>query len=222
MLKSWISGTVAIAVVLTGATGHALQVDRVGLKAGGTVSQFHEGSVWSSGSGRHVGFAGGAFVEVPVSRSVVFQPALVFVRRAATFCDRPATLTGELTVVDELYMRRDYLELPLLLRFNWAPSSKFLPAIVAGPVFGRVLSAVVTEDGADATAYFDVNGAIEMSQKGRSDFALAIGLGITRQIPGVFVGLDVVYRRGISGVDNGVPGGYFKADGFDATMSLAF
>ncbi len=210
-----------MALALAATTASAAQVDGIGIKVGVTSSHMHLGDAAYQSSGSATGLVVGPFADVALSRSIAFQPALVFVRRGGTFRDLPSSLTGTLGEIQELVLRRDYLELPLLLRYNSSWSHAFSPSLIAGPAIGWVLAYKVEEDGRDLTQQFTENRLLPR-KGGGFDFALVLGVGITRVQGGRKFTLDAVYRMASDGTRSEAVGSAFDADGIDVTLGVRF
>ena len=72
---------------------------------------------------RHRGFVGGALLVVPINRRVGFEPELLYTMKGAESTNQAGTGAFKL----------NYVELPLLVRYEVEPSSGFRPFFVAGP-----------------------------------------------------------------------------------------
>jgi len=204
-VKSAVVFTLFVLLVPTLASS-AVEIDSIGVKAGVTVSQMRHSSYRGS-SESVTGFVGGPFVNVAVSNSIVIQPSVIYAQRGGVYHDLSDMLWGGLAEVDELTISRDYLELPLLLRYNFQSNDLVSPSLVFGPVGSWVLASEILEDG---VPYPD--------ESGEFDISVLLGLGLMRKFDGVEFSLDISYRRALTG------SGYsdFKADGIDLMLGVGF
>lgn len=196
--------------------------ESIGVKVGATTTHMHSSDPAYGDSESAIGLVAGPFVDLPLSRWLALQPALVFARRGGTYHDLPSSLTGSLGEVDELTIRRDYLELHLLLRCRLQPDSAWSPSLVAGPALGRVLSYKVVEDGWElgTQAGDDPNPVPRAS--GGYDTALVLGVGLDRVHGAKRLSLEAVFRMASGGPRSDAPANGFEADGLDVTLGVRF
>ncbi|MDF1543990.1 MAG: porin family protein [bacterium] len=93
-----------------------------------------------------IGFHGGAFLTYDLSPSLSIQPELLFSVKGAT--------SGG--IFQLLNWSANYVEVPVLLKFNLSPISSLRPTIYAGPSFSYLMSAeldVIFVDPLDVTDY---------------------------------------------------------------------
>ncbi len=133
-----------------------------------------------------------------------------------------SSLTNTEVEADELVLRRDYLELPLLLRYNGPWHEKLPLTLIAGPSLGRVLAYDVEEDGQDLTRLVTEGGVEIDRESGGYDLSLVLGAGFTHTLRGRQLTLDAVYRMASDGTSSDAPGSSFAADGIDVTLGLRF
>jgi len=101
----------------------------------------------SSSSGYTAGFAGGLFLIIPLSDRFSFQPELLFVQKGGSEAD---DFTGDDDFFDDAdeseegSITLNYIELPLLARFNLPLDGEALPYVVAGPSLGYLLGADIS------------------------------------------------------------------------------
>ncbi|MBK7771222.1 MAG: hypothetical protein IPI48_12075 [bacterium] len=108
MLVATLSMVLALAATAAGAA----QFEGIGIKVGATSSHMRLDGPGYGSSKANTGLVIGSFADVALSASVVFQPALVFVRRGGTYHDLSSSLTNTQVGADELVLRRDYLNCP--------------------------------------------------------------------------------------------------------------
>jgi hypothetical protein len=161
-------------LAMAGATS-AQTMTSAGVKAGAVVTSVpNAGEVLDQISGvpsvdvsSKIGLAGGGFVEFSFTESFSFQPELLFVMKGAKL-DLP---TDAGTVTASI----NYLEFPLLARYNTSLSDTLDGFLLVGPSFGVKVGTNSEFDGSGGTVDLDLNPAIRSR-----DFGLAVGGGIER------------------------------------------
>ena len=162
-----------------------------------------------------MGVAAGVFATFEKSERFAYQPEILYMQVGDEGGFNQETQT----------LKLDYVQVPLLLRFDFAPTNKYHPYFVFGPAVGMLVGATEASkvEGADAeldeyqepdaTAGLDGESEIDV----RSDFFLFdVGLvaGIGGEIFQVFednaVGIEVRYNLGILDLDE------FTADNVSA------
>lgn len=121
MRRLW-AFTIAAAFLVVAASGVDAQM-RLGAKAGVTFSNVSFDPDEPDAESL-TAFSGGAEVQIPLGATgLVLQPELLFTRKGTEFSD--AESTGKLKL--------DYIEIPVLLRFN-IPAQSVAPFLYGGPV----------------------------------------------------------------------------------------
>ena len=146
----------------------------MGLKAGVNFGSFI-GSAAGSPSTR-AGFTGGGFLTYSIVRQLSIQPELYFTMKGGKRL--PNT-------IDEEKWELNYLEIPLLLKFNFPTESMVSPSVFAGPQLGFPLSAFYNEQ--DVMDY--VKG---------TEFSLAFGAGVKYKLKTVSLTFDARYVLGLT------------------------
>lgn len=211
---------VALAICFTAATA-APQVS-FGVKAGATVAHMHADDWHYESSESTTGIVAGPFAEVALSQAMTFQAAVVYARRGAKFRDLPGSLTGTLGEVHQLDLRRDYLEMQTLFRYDGPWRSRLPVFLVAGPAIGWVLDYEVMEDGREIGHPQAEHDGWAPRPSAGYDLALVLGAGITHSQWGKQCTLDLVYRLASEGPRGNALGNGFVADGLNATLGLRF
>ena len=184
----------------------AVEIGTIGIRAGASVSHMRHDSYRGS-SESITGFIGGAFVNIAVSNKLIIQPSISYAQRGGVYHDLADMLWGGQARVDELVINRDYLELPVLFRYNFQANDSLWPSLVFGPVGSWVLTSELLEEGGP---YPDESGGFDVSMQ--------LGLGLVQQYSGIELSLDVSYRRAMTDSDTWG----FKADGFDIILGVGF
>jgi len=145
------------------------------------------------------GFIAGAFAEFMIGNMFAIQPEVLYSQKGVKFEEQGATLKYKI----------DYIEVPLLFKVNIPiEGSKVHPNVYAGPAvsfkssckvsgeFGG-LSADVDCEGQDIIDIFDDEILIKST-----DLGLVFGGGVSFDVGGAEVGVDVRYNLGLSKVED--------------------
>ena len=124
-----------LSVLLAGAASPALAQERhVGLKAGANFSALEfEGEATTEYTDRKFGFIGGGFAVFPLSGPLAVQIEALFSQKGAELSVDEANLVFTLEL--------DYLDFPVLARFNAPASGATRLHVFAGPSFGYRMGA---------------------------------------------------------------------------------
>lgn len=124
-----------LSVLLAGAASPALAQERhVGLKAGANFSALEfEGEATAEYTDRKFDFIGGGFVVLPLSGPLAVQLEGLFSQKGAELSVDEADLVFTLEL--------DYLDFPVLARFNAPASGTMRLHVFAGPSFGYRMGA---------------------------------------------------------------------------------
>lgn len=143
-----------------------------------------------------LGFTAGTMVRIPFGEHLSLQPEIAYTQRGwqCQWHPRPS-------VRNDL-MRMNYLELPLLARYEYG-SRKLRGFLLAGPVFGRGLGgfdiATRGDQGNGNTFSFDwymsFADGLEYGGYKRYDFAVAVGAGVAWKVGRSEVFFDFRYQH---------------------------
>lgn len=134
------------------------------------------------------GLAGGAFLEIGLPGPFSLQPEVLYVQKGAKI----SVAEGE--VVGTFKANLDYIEIPLLLKFNLFSGGLTVPSIYAGPFYGFNTKA---EFVFSSPGYPDQKEDIKDDIKD-SEYGLTFGLGLTQKLGIVKITLDARYDLGLS------------------------
>ena len=146
-----------------------------------------------------VGFSGGAFLTYSISRQFAVQPEILYVTKGAE----------KGLFIFSAHWTIDYIEVPVLLKFNIAPDRSIRPNLFAGPAMSILLS---SEIGALSES-FDVTDGMKSL-----DVSLVFGGGVDYKR----VAFDVRYTLGlvstvdaakINAMTGAGPGDFYYLDG---------
>jgi hypothetical protein len=138
----WVLASVLLLAVLTAAPLKAATSFNFGLKAGASFANVR----WSDDDGTEkwlVRPTFGAFALVNLTPKLAIQPEIDYLVMGEWW-----SLTGGGKEVEEF----TYLHIPVLVRYRFMESGKFVPIVFAGPTLGILLSA--KEDGEDVKDWF--------------------------------------------------------------------
>ncbi|MCH8556550.1 MAG: PorT family protein [Balneolia bacterium] len=211
-VSSFISA-LALLVVLSITNPAQAQFDQAtfGAKAGFTAYSLTVDNGDSDTSDLRLGWTIGAFANIPLSSMFDFQPELYFTQKGGrdSFSEGGVDIEGN-TILN-------YIEIPLLVRYNIPLETEVLPYITAGPTFGYLVSAdqKIESDGASFTE--SIKDDLNALNVGLS---VGIGLGL-RQFS-----LDYRYEFGLTDLsdDDGLFGSDLsvKTSGFSVTLGYTF
>ena len=159
-MKNVISILMTVLLICTLGISTAQSQDmRFGAKAG--LSLYNTTTSFSGGgfsaeetSDRRLGFAAGAYAIIPINERFSFQPELMFVQKGGKFSDEDDFFDDDF--FDDDFFNDDdffddeggtaelifnYLDIPLLVRFDLPVEGSAAPYLTAGPVVGILLSA---------------------------------------------------------------------------------
>jgi len=170
---------IGIVVLMLAVTVSAQSQVKFGIKAGANMATM-SGDGWddletlrsvSVEKKYLMGMAGGLFVELPLGTGVVsLQPEVLYVMKGAK---------AEVTEDGETYtekLKNDYLEVPVLIKYNFTTAGSAKPFMFVGPVAAfNIASKIQVEDppATDSTlGDFDIDNAKSL------DFGLTIGAGL--------------------------------------------
>jgi hypothetical protein len=155
-----------------------LPIRRFGLTAGINSATFGGKDAANPTPDRHTGLIAGVFTVVPMRPNFAIQPELFYTMKGAEFSD--PTGTGS--------FKMNYLELPVLARFDIPASVGVKPFVVAGPA----VSFKMTCDVEAAGTGFNVSSTCDelQSQSGGTtnfnsvDYGVVIGGGLAFDVSG--------------------------------------
>ncbi len=145
---------------------------------------------------RRVGLQAGLWAHFPITDRIGFQPELHYTQKGARFTfGNPAGESAETSAAI------DYLEVPLLMRFDLAErTARTRPFFVAGPTVGRWVRCSVTFSYGPIR---DTEGCEDESGRGEGglkyvDVGATIGGGVALRAGGLPITLGLRYTRGFT------------------------
>ncbi len=169
---STLAGLALIALAMTATTASAQRKADVGFLGGASFSTLmgvdDSVSVRSS-----TGFAGGVFVGIPVAKSLLIEPEVLYINKGAGLEDT------------EVSLNLNYIEIPVLLRYEFKEDGG--PFAYVGPYVGFVAECSTS---ADTLSFPCADDNIETS----TDFGGTIGVGFRKDA----WGFDIRYDYGFT------------------------
>jgi len=134
------------------------------------------------------GFVGGAFVRWDMTPRINLQVELLYTQRGTE------SLMNNLGLIDTLTIKLDYLEIPVLLRFELPLPGKVKPNFLFGPAIAFNVSAKTTTD--DNSSFYDSEQEI-VNARG-TEFSIILGAGIDFTLGKGTLVLDTRYNIGLT------------------------
>lgn len=151
---------------------------------------------------RRTGFMLGGFALVDLEGPLTLQPELTYIQKGAT--DPDSDLTTKL----------DYIEVPVLVKFQLPVTGPVSPNLFGGPTLGFNVTSEVENDDGDTQNIDDTNGA---------EFGLALGGGIDFGLVGTgTLMVDVRYELGLTSIDDSDADLSAHNQGFMITAGFVF
>ncbi|MGB4704314.1 MAG: porin family protein [Candidatus Saccharicenans sp.] len=151
-----------------------------------------EGFEWKTKQG----IAGGASLEIGLIKGFSLQPEILYVQKGAK-------ITANIEGIDiTLKANIDYIEIPLLLKYNLISGGLTIPSVYAGPFIGfnRKAEFVISAPGYPEERE-DIKDEIKSTEYG-----LVFGVGLTQKLGLFRVTLDARYDLGLSNIYEGEDG----------------
>ena len=205
--------TLVLIVVMSIASPAQAQFDQTtfGAKAGFTAYSLTADNGSSETSDLRLGWTIGVFANVPLSPMFDFQPELSFIQKGG----QDSFSEGGLNIDSNTIL--NYIEIPLLVRYNIPLETEVLPYITAGPTFGYLVGADVKVESDGSSATTSIKDDLNAINVGVS---LGLGLGL-RQFS-----LDYRYEFGLTDLsdNDGMFGSdaTLKTNGFTVTLGYTF
>jgi opacity protein-like surface antigen len=129
------------------------------------------------------GFAIGVGLNRAIASSISFAPELLYVVKGAKDPDSDANA------------KFSYIELPLLLRYNFSTGGQVRPFLTAGPTVAFLMSCDIIDDEGDSETCDDTYG--EEDSYDSMDFGGMVGAGLMFNR----IGISVRYEMGFKDID---------------------
>jgi len=138
-----------------------------------------------------VGLVAGVFAEFMIGNMFAIQPEVLYSQKGFKASEMGA----------EVKLKGDYVEIPVLLKINIPiEGSKVHPHVYAGPAVAFKASCKIEGSSGSASASVDCEDAGLLIKS--TDFGVAFGGGVSVDVGGAEVGVDVRYTLGLTSVDD--------------------
>jgi len=134
------------------------------------------------------GFVGGVFVRWGLTPTMMVQAEVLYTRKG-TDC----TVEGIPGLIDTLAVKLDYIEVPVLFRYDFSVPMKFKPHLLIGPAVAFNVSARGTTD--DGSSFYPDKFDIPNTRS--VDFGLVMGAGVDFSLGAGALGIDARYTLGL-------------------------
>jgi hypothetical protein len=169
---------------------------RIGFRAGATISNL---SIDDAEGGfdpdSRTGFMAGAFLEMPLSGNISFQPGASYVRKGAEESEAGTTVGIELS----------YFEIPLLLKYGFPSSGPVGVHLYGGPALAFEASCKVKVEGGsfEGSVDCDEGGDPDDEVLTKSfDMGAMLGGGLSFGMGGATALVDVFYNLGLVNISD--------------------
>jgi hypothetical protein len=163
---------------------------------------------------RRTGLMIGGFALLEFAGPFALQPELMYIQKGASL----ETTVDETTITSTT--RLDYVEIPVLAKFQLPASAPVSPSLFAGPTLGFNVAAeteVETEVEGGESETNDVS-----DQVSGTDFGIALGGGVDIGLTTGTLMIDVRYALGLTNVDDTDEDTSINNQGFMITAGFAF
>lgn len=165
----------------------------IGIMAGVNLAKISGDDVGSADN--RTGFLGGVYVTFHVTNTFAIQPEAVYSQRGAS---------EDLGTDASATFKMDYIDIPVLLRYDIPVVGPIRPFFVAGPAFGLQVKCAVGVDGSGASASVDCDRLAQDSEvqfeNKTFDLSGVVGAGLDFRLGGHTLMLGARYQHGFSDV----------------------
>ena len=144
---------------------------------------------------RRTGFMAGVFLVAPLGPTISFQPELLYTTKGAKGSGDDIGSEGTFT------FKMNYVEVPLLLRFDAATTGGMKPFFYGGPAlsFKAGCEVEVESQGVSATVDCDEGEGTEFKSV---DYGLVVGGGLAFDLSGRMFTLGARYNHGLANISD--------------------
>ena len=157
-------GTTGVVNAQQPTTANPSSLAKFGIKGGVNFSNLYTEDV--DDENVLTGFNLGAFVELPLTTSLSFQPEISYTTKGAENEYNNATASGRVK------FRLNYIEVPVLLKFNITSGFN----VHFGPYAAFLIDSKITNEDSDGSINFE--DEVDDDDLNKIDFGLAAGIGI--------------------------------------------
>lgn len=146
------------------------------------------------GADNRTGVLGGVFVTFHLSRSFGIQPEVLYSQKGFSDNSDPSF---------DATVKMDYIDVPILLRYDIPVVGPIRPFFVAGPAFGLQAKCALEASGEGASASVDCDNLEDSEidfQKKSFDLSGVVGAGLDFRLGGTTLMVGARYEHGFSDV----------------------
>lgn len=160
---------------------------------------------------RRTGFMIGGFAQLDFVGPFALQPEVLYIQKGASQeADvQGTTLTGT--------TKLDYIEIPVLVKFQLPVGGVFSPNLIAGPTLGFNVTAEAELEGGGQSETEDVSDSVSTT-----DFGLALGAGADFGLVVGTLSVDLRYGFSLASIDDTEEDQSVRNRGFMITAGFAF
>lgn len=190
--------TVVAAAALVSLPITSARAQRLGVIAGGTFSQLHGASDIKAKNRNGTMFGASLLLPTP---AFALQPELLFTNKGSEF---------DLGGVGTRTVSLDYLEIPVLVRFDAAPSSALNPHLYVGPSVGFNVGCTVTLSGAGVPDSKSDCKRDTFLKPATVDWSGVVGAGVDLSLGGFGLTGGARYGVGLSNINTNSAGDHLR------------
>ena len=192
-----VAGAMLMGAPIGGAAAQGIplvpQRPTIGIMAGVNLSKISGDDITSADN--RTGFLGGIFVTFHLTNTFAIQPEAIYSQRGASDNSDPDF---------DATFKLDYIDVPVLLRFDIPVVGPIRPFFVAGPSFGLQVKCAIGVEGQGASASVDCDqigqdSDIQFENK-TFDLSGVVGAGLDFRLGGHTLMVGARYQHGFSDV----------------------
>jgi hypothetical protein len=158
-----------------------------GLKAGLNMANLHGTDADDLNLGWKTGFAAGAFANIAFTPVISLQPEALYVMDGASMS----------VLVVDVDFKVDYIQIPVLVKFDIPVAGTIVPALYAGPYIGFLMGAEIE------ASYEDESESVDVKDYTKSmDYGLTFGAAIDFNLAAAKLFFEGRYNYGLTTIDD--------------------
>ena len=196
--------SILLALVLTLISTASIAQINIGLRQGVLASTFSDKGDLCDNQNVTFSYTAGAFLSVPVSKSLAIQPEINYVRKGRN------NETSELATTNETDFLLHYLQVPVLLQYRddqMLNNPKYIFYVNAGPYAAFALNNQIRP-----------SNSVQATDSKNTDWGATIGIGFQTPVCNKDIRFDLRYDMGLSKIAN-QPSDY-RTKGLSLTIGI--
>jgi hypothetical protein len=141
------------------------------------------------------GFLGGVVLVAPFSPAVAIQPELLYTMKGAKFSDSEENITGT--------VKMNYIQVPLLLRFDLSTTGGVRPFAYAGPAIAFKMGCSLEISEGTTSISADCDEGPDPSEFKSTDVSGIVGAGLAFNMSGRVASIGVRFDQGLTKFSEG-------------------